>query len=472
MPSELVPTSAPFVPQKAPPHPPVKNGRNEPRMKSHASSKPLKHHSSGQGSGRNHKGSGNNSGGDKSGRGGKGGRGHSGKGGKGSAAAASSLDSSAVPPAPVSAAISPLDQEAAEEAEALAAVEAFLAAEAAHSEAGGSNSKSGSSGGGGGRRQKGKGLDHLLGFQFAKPEAAELFAPPSNASSSSVRSSSMSGASSSGSSNRWWNSNSSSSGGGGRSRQSTGASSSSSRGGRLHLVLCPNALSARINHVSTATLPPGASGNGNSTISSGAMSSETTKKNAPAEEELQVPAYVETAQRWGVSNKPAWMNRPEFQSTTTTTTAAAAGGEKSRTGGRTGGRTGEKDSSSGKSNSSSSGSAHSISSSKLTTTWSSRDIMLDPDDDAIEWSEVVAMAVKVDSLSEAVCPVERGYVWSACICDVWRGEGCMSACACGCAGSVWNCKLLCAVHVNCCHGTCHRCCVLFGATWFRCCDLD
>jgi hypothetical protein len=175
----------------------------------------------------------------------------------------------------------------------------------------------------------------------------------------------------------------------------------------LHLVLCPNALSARINHVSTATLPPGASGNGNSTISSGAMSSETTKKNAPAEEELQVPAYVETAQRWGVSNKPAWMNRPEFQPTTTTTTAAAAAAAATAAGGGGGRRTGGEKGSSRRSTQSTN-STSSANNRKLTTSWSSRDFMLDPDDDAIEWSEVVALVAKVESLSEAVCPVREG----------------------------------------------------------------
>ena len=141
------------------------------------------------------------------------------------------------------------------------------------------------------------------------------------------------------------------------------------------------------------------------------MSSETTKKNAPAEEELQVPAYIETAQRWGVSNKPAWMNRPEFQPTTTTTTAAAAAaaataaGAATASGGGGGRRTGEKGS---RRSTQSTNSTSSANNRKLTTSWSSRDFMLDPDDDAIEWSEVVALVAKVESLSEAVCPVREG----------------------------------------------------------------
>jgi len=381
-------------------------------MKPHASSKPPKHLSRGQGGGRNHKGSSNggNSCGDKSARGGKGSRGNSsGKGGKGSSTAASSSHSSTVP----AAALSPLDQEAAEEADALAAVEAFLAAEAAESEAGG-NSKSGSGGpsgkhhdgsGGasGGRRQKGKALDHLLRFQFAKPEAVEPFAPPSHASSSSVRSSTMGGASSSSSNNgnRWWNSSSGGYGsGGGRSRQPT--SVSASRGGRLHLVLCPAALSARINPTATAPLPPGASNrssNNNKTTSTGlnGLNHGETKSAAGSEApQVQVPAYEETAQRWGVSNKPAWMNRPEYQPTTGTTGTAEEMGRKGK------GR--EKGSSNiAISSGNSTGSARS---STTTTPPSISDIAVDPDDDStLEWSEVVAMVAKVDSLSEAVCPV-------------------------------------------------------------------
>jgi hypothetical protein len=90
---------------------------------------------------------------------------------------------------------------------------------------------------------------------------------------------------------------------------------------------------------------------------------------------LRVPVYVETSQRVGVSNKPAWMDRPEYRP------AAGTLGQLEQ-------------STSGKAPPAAAAAA-------AGTSWSGS---LDPDA-AVDWSEVVAMVRRVETSAEAACPV-------------------------------------------------------------------